>query len=68
MWPYRVSKMSSVKADLAIYCHTVHASGHMSESLILEHNLDLSSCDIWSVFVNPVTYTSVCTISGCIIE
>ena len=40
--PYRVGKKPSVKADLAIYRHTVDASGHcMSESLMLKHNLDL---------------------------
>ena len=44
---YRVSKKPSVKADLAIHSHAVDASGQcMSESLILGHNLDFSSCDI----------------------
>ena len=44
---YRVGKKPSVKADLAIYSHAVYASGQcMSESLILGHNLDFSSCDI----------------------
>ena len=47
-----------MKADLAICSHAVDAPGQcMSESLILGHNLDFSSCDIiWSVFVNPVTH------------
>ena len=46
-WLYRVGKNPSVKADLAIYRHAVDASGQcMSESLILLHNLDFSSCDI----------------------
>ena len=45
--PHRVSKKPSVKADLAIYSHAVDAFGQcMSESLILGHNLDFSSCDI----------------------
>ena len=36
-----------MKVDLAIYSHTVDASGQcMSESLILGHNFDFSSCDI----------------------
>ena len=43
---YRVGKNPSVKVDLAIYSHTVDVSGQcMSESLILGHNLDFSSCD-----------------------
>ena len=43
----RVGKKPSVKADLAIYSHAVDASGQcMSESLILGHNLDFSSCNI----------------------
>ena len=46
-WLHRVGKMPSVKADLAIYSHAVDFSGQcMSESLILGHNLDFSSCDI----------------------
>ena len=46
-WPYRVSKKPSVKADLAIYSHTVDVAGQcMSESLMLGHNLDFSTCDI----------------------
>ena len=45
--PYRVGKKLSMKADLAIYSHTVDASGQcMSESLILGHNVDFNSCDI----------------------
>ena len=45
--PYKVGKKASVKADLAIYSLVVDASGQcMSESLILGHNLDYSSCDI----------------------
>ena len=45
--PYRVGKKPSVKADLAIYSHAVYVCGQcMSESLILGHNLDFSSCDI----------------------
>ena len=44
---YRVSKKRSVKTDLGIYGHAVDASGQcMSESLILWHNLDFSSCEI----------------------
>ena len=44
---HKVGKKSSVKADLAIYSHIVDASGQcMSESLILGHNLDFSSCHI----------------------
>ena len=47
MRPYRVGKKPSVKADLAIHSHTVDASGLcMSESLMLGHNLNFSSCDI----------------------
>ena len=46
-WPYRVGKKLSVKADLAIYSHTADAAGQcMSESLMLGHNLDFSTCDI----------------------
>ena len=45
--PYRVGKKPSIKVDLAIYSHEVDASGQcMSESLVLWHNLDFSSCDI----------------------
>ena len=36
----------------------------MNETLTLGHNLDFSSCDIWSVFVNPVTYTFVSIITA----
>ena len=44
---HRVGKKLSVRADLAIYSHIVDASGQcMSESLILGHNLDFSSCNI----------------------
>ena len=44
---YRVSKKQSMKADLTIYSHAVDAPvQYMSESLILGHNLDFSSCDI----------------------
>ena len=46
-WFYRVGKKPSVKADPAIYSHAVDVRGQcMSESLILGHNLDFSSCDI----------------------
>ena len=46
-WLHRIGKKPSMKAHLAIYSHVVHASGQcMSESLILEYNLDFSSCDI----------------------
>ena len=42
-----VGKKPSVKADLAIYSQAVDVRGRcMSESLILGHNLDFSSCDI----------------------
>ena len=45
--PYKVGKKLSVKADLAIYSHAVNAAGQcMSESLMLGHNLDFSTCDI----------------------
>ena len=55
--PYRVSKKLSMKADLAIYSHTVDAAGQcMNESLMLGHNLDLVLVTFWSVFVNPVTF------------
>ena len=48
---YRVGKKPSGKADLAIYRHTVDAARQcMSESLILRHNLDFSSCDILGSF------------------
>ena len=64
---YRVGKKPSVKADLAIYSHTVDVGGQcMSESLTSGHHLDFSSCDImvgfcksshiWSVFQSPVTF------------
>ena len=44
---YMVGKKPSVKADLAIYSQAVDIRGQcMSESLILGHNLDFSSCDI----------------------
>ena len=44
---YMVGKKQSVKADLAIYSQAVDVCGRcMSESLILWHNLDFSSCDI----------------------
>ena len=46
-WFYTVDKKPSVKADLAIYSQAVDVRGRcMSESLILGHNLDFSSCDI----------------------
>ena len=45
--PYMVGKKPSVKADLAIYSHTADAARQcMSESLMLGHNLDFSTCDI----------------------
>ena len=45
--PYSVGKKPSMKADLAIYSHTVDAAGQcMSESLMLGHNFDFSTCDI----------------------
>ena len=44
---YTVGKKPSVKAYLAIYSQAVDVRGRcMSESLILGHNLDFSSCDI----------------------
>ena len=44
---YMVGKKPSVKADLTIYSQAVGVRGRcMSESLILEHNLHVSSCDI----------------------
>ena len=46
-WFYMVGKKPSVKADLAIYSQAVDVRGQcMSESLILGHSLDFSSCDI----------------------
>ena len=47
--PYTVGKKLFVKADLATYIYTQAVDVHgqcMSESLILGHNLDFSSCDI----------------------
>ena len=50
---YRVGIKPSVKADLAIYSHTVDVAGQcMCESLMLWHNLDFSSCDILVSFCN----------------
>ena len=44
---YRVGKKPSVKAYLAIYSQAVDVHGQcMSESLMLGHNLDFSTCDI----------------------
>ena len=44
---YMVGNKPSVTADLAIYSQAVDVRGRCtSESLILEHNLDFSSCDI----------------------
>ena len=46
-WPYSVGKKLSVKADVAIYSYTVDVAGQCtSESLMLGHNLDFSTCDI----------------------
>ena len=46
-WLYRVGKKLSMKADLAIYSQAVDVHARcMSESLILGHKLDFSSCDI----------------------
>ena len=54
---YRVGKKQSVKADLAIYSQAVDVCGRcISESLILWHNLDFSSCDIMVGFPKCVTY------------
>ena len=48
---YMVGKKLSVKADLTIYSQAVDVRGRcMSESLILGHNLDFSSCDIMVSF------------------
>ena len=45
--PYRIGKKPSVKSDLAIYSHAVDAAGQcISESLMLGHNLNFSTCDI----------------------
>ena len=45
------------QASATTYSYIVDASGHcMSESLIIWHNLDLSSCDILVSFINPVTF------------
>ena len=50
-WFYTVGKKPSVKADLAIYSQAVDVRVRcMSESLILGHNLDFSSCDIMVSF------------------
>ena len=49
----RSGRLSSVKADLAIYSHVVDASGqYMSVSLMtmLCFKLDFSSCDEWDGF------------------
>ena len=44
---YRVGKKPPMKADVAIFSHAVDAAGQcMSESLMLGHNLDFSTCDI----------------------
>ena len=49
--PYKVGKKPPVKADLAIYSHPVDACGQcMSESLMLGHNLEFSTCDIFVGF------------------
>ena len=65
-WFYRVGKKPSVKADLAIYSHAVDVRGQcMSESLILGHNLDFSSCDIMVGFVYPVTFHQSAFILAC---
>ena len=51
IWFYMVGKKLSVKADLAIYSQAADVCGRcMSESLILGHNLDFSSCDIMVSF------------------
>ena len=45
--PYRVGRKPFMKADLAIYSHKIDVAGQcMSESLMLGHNLDFSTCDI----------------------
>ena len=49
IWLYKVSKKPSVKADLAMYSHTVNVSS-MSVSLILGCKLDFSSCAIRASF------------------
>ena len=52
---YRVGKKPSVKADLSIYSYAVDVGGQcMSESLILGHNLDFSSCDIMVGFCKSI--------------
>ena len=44
---YRVGKKPAMKAYPAIYYHTVDTAGQcMSESLMLGHNLDFSTCDL----------------------
>ena len=67
-WFERVGKRPSVKADLTIYSQAVDVRGRcMSESLILGHNLDFSSCDIMvgfrksshNIYVPALTYTMV---------
>ena len=51
----RSEKKPSMKADLAIYSHTVDAAGQcMSESLLLGHNLDFSTCDILVSFCKSI--------------
>ena len=43
--------MKALKTDLAIYSHAIDVHGQfMSESLILGHNLDFSSCNIMVSF------------------
>ena len=56
MWPNRVGKKPSVKADLAIYSHAVDVSRQcMSVSLIPGCKLDSGLVPLRMVFVNPVT-------------
>ena len=58
--------MQSVKADLAMYSHTVGVSRQcMSVSLILGCKLDFSSALLGSVFANPVTYVDLITACSC---
>ena len=58
---YMVGKKLSVNADLAIYSQAVDVHGRcVSESLILRHNLDFSSCDIMVGF-HKFCHISVCS-------
>ena len=59
---YTVGKKPSVKADLAMYSHTVDVSRqYMSVSLILGCKLDFASCIIRAGFCKSYHILSLCT-------